>query len=340
MQKQQWNGRRRRRTQFRRFRWDRLAIIVALLAGLVFGVVKLVSYGIDLVSARNASQRLQAVYHADSTEEVSPEVTPAQPAETPPLTDVPAQAVTPVPTVTAVPAVTAEPAVTMAPTISPIPRLSDVPYPNNASLKIASRFQGLRKQNKDIVGWLTIDNLLDEPVVRRNNIFYLNHDVDGRENVNGALFLDSAVTLKTRPYALIIYGHNMKSGAMFGCLRNFANISFYHRSPFITFDSMYENGRYVVFAESTISMVEESRNYLDFFSLLSSDLRERQNAIDTLAGTSSFTCKVDVKPDDQLLLLVTCVGNDDERRIVAARRIRDGESEKDLKKQVARSVSR
>ena len=39
---------------------------------------------------------------------------------------------------------------------------------------------------------------------------------------------------------------------------------------------------------------------------------------------------VDVNTDDQLLLLVTCNGDDTERRIVAARRVRDGESEDGL----------
>ncbi|MCR5565615.1 MAG: hypothetical protein K6F61_02090 [Clostridiales bacterium] len=36
---------------------------------------------------------------------------------------------------------------------------------------------------------------------------------------------------------------------------------------------------------------------------------------------------VDVRIDDQILLLVTCVDKDTDRRIVAARRIRDGEEE-------------
>ena len=328
MQHQRWNGRRRRRIRYRRFRWDRLALCAALLAVLVFSVVKLVGYGIDLLTARSASQKLRAVYYADPTQEITAEATMPPTEELPQTTAVLAEAVT------------AVPAVTPVPSVSPVPRLEAVAYPANTDLKINGRFQELRQKNKDIVGWLTIESLLDEPVVQRNNVFYLNHDVEGRENVNGALFLDSAVSLKTRPYALIVYGHNMKSGAMFGSLRNFANTSFYHRSPFITFDSMYESGRYVVFAEGSVNVEVEGRNYLDFFSLTSSDPRERQAAIDTLVGVSTYTCMVDVKPDDQLLVLVTCVDSDAERRVVAARRLRDGESESELKTQVARSARR
>ena len=52
---------------------------------------------------------------------------------------------------------------------------------------------------------------------------------------------------------------------------------------------------------------------------------------------SVFSNTVDVRPEDQLLLLVTCVDADEERRVVAARRVRDGETEAELKKLVERS---
>ena len=82
----------------------------------------------------------------------------------------------------------------------------------------------------------------------------MDHDALGEKNVNGAIFLDAAVTLKSRPYSLVLYGHNMKTGAMFGNLRNYENASFYHKNPFISFDSMYEKGRYVIFAVTNISI--------------------------------------------------------------------------------------
>ena len=41
-----------------------------------------------------------------------------------------------------------------------------------------------------------------------------------------------------------------------------------------------------------------------------------------------------------MLILVTCVDKDEERRIVAARRVRDGEDEIELKKLVEKSRKR
>lgn len=313
----QYRPRNRRRSRHR-VRWGRLIAVLAGLAVAGFGLVKLIGYGVDWMASRQTVQELRAVYYAEPT--------PASIA----ATDAP----------TAAPAPSAAPTSAPVPTQSAIPRLPAAAYPDNPKAEISSRFRKLRKESKYIVGWLKMDTLMDEPVVQRDNVYYLNHDAKGRENVNGALFLDSGIPLKSRPYTCIIYGHNMKSGAMFGSLRNYENRAYYHNAPFITFDTMYEEGRYVIFAVGSVSTEEWSRHYVDFYALKSADIAGRQKAIDALISASVHTCTIDVQPEDQLLVLVTCVDKDEERRVVAARRIRDGEDEKELKKQVEKSRKR
>ena len=314
MQGWQWNGR-RRHARFRRFRWDRLALVILSAALIVFGIVKLAGYGADYAASRQTADELKQAY-----QETTPE-----PMETP------APTASPVPPMPSPTVSQAAPASTPAPE----PMLGAVSYPNNPSLKINNRFKALRKENKDIVGWLNLGTLLDEAVVQRDEEYYMTHDALGKKNVNGAIFLDSGISLKTRPYCYILYGHNMKTGAMFGNLRNYENLQFYHANPFISFDSMYEEGRYVIFAVGTINIAERVRNYVDLYLLLSSNIRDRQTAIDTLIKASVHSCTIDVQPDDQLLILVTCVDNVNERRVVAARRVREDETE--LKKIVERS---
>ncbi|MBR5110597.1 MAG: class B sortase [Clostridia bacterium] len=312
MQGSQWNGRKRRKTRYRRFRWKGALLIVVSAAVVVFALVKLIEYGADYASSRRTTDELRKAYQAETP---APEIT-AAPTQQP----------------------SAAPQATPAPTAAPAAvTLSEITYPNNPRLEISSKFKALRKQNKDIVGWLTIETLLDEAVTQRDEDYYMNHDALGKKNVNGAIFLDSGISLKIRPYTYILYGHNMKTGAMFGCLRNFENIAYYHSNPFITFDTMYESGRYVIFAVGTINTVEKVRNYVDLFSLRFNYIQERESAIRTLINSSVFSNTVDVQPDDQLLLLVTCVEHDNERRVVAARRVREGENEDDLKNTVARS---
>ena len=309
---QQWNGRRkharfRHFPRFPRLRW--IALIAAFAILTVYGLVKLIGYSKDYTASRQTSEALRQVAEASPT---------SQPSAAP------------------TPELSTAPQATSAPTATPAAAvtLAEMQYPR---LEISGKFKSLRKQNRDIVGWLTLSDLLDEAVVQRDEDYYMNHDALGKKNVNGAIFLDSAIDLKCRPYTLLLYGHNMKTGAMFGNLRNYENINLYHREPFITFDTLYEDGRYVIFAVGTISTEPRLRNYVDFFGLQSMSIQERQATINSLLKASVFSGGVDVLPDDQLLLLVTCVDADEERRVVAARRVRDGETEAELKKLVERS---
>ena len=323
---QQWQPRQYRPRRFRHgrrlqhFRWGRLLTVLLGAALLLFGLIKLIGYGMDWIGARNTSKELQTVYYDTPTDE------PALTTETP--------SPTPAPKETAVP--TASP----VPTPSPAPRLEAMTYTRNPKLTISSRFKSLRRESKYIMGWLNMGKLVDEPVMQQDDTFYLTHDAKGKENVNGAVFLDASIGIKTRPYTYILYGHNMKTGAMFGSLRNYENRNFYHTDPFITFDTMYEDGRYVIFAVGSISTEEYGRHYVDFHDLKSADREKRQSAIDALISASVFTCPIDVQVDDQILLLVTCTEKDQDRRVVAARRVRDGEDEATLKKTVERSRKR
>lgn len=195
----------------------------------------------------------------------------------------------------------------------------------------------IRRQNDDIIGWLTIKDLLDEAVVQRDNQYYLDRDYRGYHNKNGAIFLEESTTLRTRPYTLMLYGHNMKTGATFGGLRNYENLTYYRNNPFVTFDTLYEDGRYVIFAVCTISTNPRNWRYVNFAHLNSSYVELRQQAIDSLFRFSDYSRQIDVQPDDQILLLITCVGEETDRRIIAARRLRDDETEEGLLRIVQRT---
>ena len=296
-----------------------LAALLGAILGVVFLVsaVNLISYGFEYVQHRIAAEELRQVCYAEE-EEPSASVPAAVP------TEVPTEAPTAVPT--ALPESTPSP----LPTSTPQARLPKVRYPNNNYAIASSRFQKLKRQNEDIIGWLTITDMVDEAVVQRNNTYYLDRDYKGYHNKNGAIFLDEVIDLRTRPYTLLLYGHNMKSGLMFGGLRNFENPTYYRRSPFITFDTAYEDGKYVIFAVGTISTDAKNWRYVNFAHLLSSSIPLRTQAIASVNRFSVYNGLIDVQPEDQLLILVTCVDAVEDRRIVAARRIREGESEDEL----------
>lgn len=301
-------------------------LTVALLCVAVFSASQIIGYLVQLHNSRQTSAALRELYYAESDAD-SAEQTAAISAATAP-TDTPAPTATPSPTLKAALDTGALPDAT------PRTRLEAVPYPGNPYRITQSRFIKLQRQNSDIIGWLTIDGLLDEAVVHRDNEYYLRRDYRGYHNDNGAVFLEETCDLKTRPYTYMLYAHNMKSGAMFGCLRNYENKTFYESNPFITFDTAYEDGRYVIFAISTIKTDTTRWGFVDFSRLCSPRIEWREAEIASLRTQSMYANGIDVTADDQLLLLITCTGESIERRVVAARRIRPDETEEQLLKLV------
>ena len=77
----------------------------------------------------------------------------------------------------------------------------------------------LREQYPDVQGWLTIpDTGIDYPVLQseqENGEFYLKRNYKKEYDINGSLFLQADCKV-SESRNLIIYGHNMNSGAMFG----------------------------------------------------------------------------------------------------------------------------
>lgn len=279
----------------------RLFIVVPAFVLLAWGVTGLVRYVSDLSASRQTSAELREIY-----EQPSPEPTAI-----------------PAPTATAEP-VTAVPAAAETPALSGSAFLPDIPYPGNPGAVISDRFRSLQKKGKYIVGWLRMADV-DEPVVLKDNSYFLDHDAEGNKNVNGAIFMDSGTRLETRPYTIILYGHNMKSGNMFGRLHKYRDIAWLQKNRSVTLDTMYEDGRYVVFAAAEVNTVPGTSAYFDLWSLNDLSYESRSEALRNLKIRSLHGFTADVQPDDQVLLLVTCVEDDDYRFIVAARRLREDE---------------
>lgn len=309
---------------------SQLILLAVCVAVAIFSGVKLITYFGDLAKERVAAEQLKTLYYADVSP--TPEIT-QDAAVTPAVTELPVATDTPEPV-----RITQTPAQYELPT--PNNRLKAVPYPGQGSNPVVlDSFRRLKEMNQDIMGWVKIEDVCDDAVVQRDNSTYLNHDYTGNENVNGALFLDMAVELKNRPYTYLVYGHNMKTGAMFGRLLKYRDASWYRNHAFVTFNTQYEDGEYVIFSAAKIQVIGGA-GFVDLYGFLTDDAQERTEQIKRLKNLSFFSTGVDVQPEDQLLMLVTCDGEDDERFVVTARRLRDGETRENMASQVLVSEQR
>ena len=98
----------------------------------------------------------------------------------------------------------------------------------------------LKELSPDCVGWLTIDGTdIDYPVMQgRDNSEYLNKDPYGEYSLAGSIFLDARNKADLSDGYLLIYGHHMEAGAMFGALDAFADPQYFaaHRNGRLTTD--------------------------------------------------------------------------------------------------------
>lgn len=86
----------------------------------------------------------------------------------------------------------------------------------------------LHATNKQIVAWLYCEGTnLNYPILQgENNTYYLTHNVMTKADQAGALFLDFRNVMGDALQNLIVYGHRMKDGSMFGELAKFSDKSY------------------------------------------------------------------------------------------------------------------
>lgn len=231
----------------------------------------------------------------------------------------------------------------------PLPAVADepLPTPDADTLVIAlptapptqESFADLLSLNPETVGFMRIDDLISLPVVQRenDNDFYLNHSFERTEAAEGTLFLDGMNRLVPEDDCLIVYGHNMHNGTMFGELDHYASAAFLRAHPLVQFDTIYENRTYVPFAAFPASMNPDSGSYFDLRQIAFTS-----ETFDLFVSRLKMRSQVDIPVDayygDRLLLLVTCdYTKDDGRFILALRQLRADETAEEAAAAVAMS---
>lgn len=224
------------------------------------------------------------------------------------------------------------------PTDAPLPSIVDQPIttPDSDTLVISlptpppvqSSFSDLLKLNPETVGFLRIDDVVSLPVVQKenDNSFYLTHNFEQAEASEGALFLDGMNRLSPEDDCLIIYGHNMHNGTMFGEIEHYSEVDFLKSHPLVYFDTLYENRVYVPIAAFPASMNPDSGNYFDVRQI-AFDKNSFDLFLMRLKSRSVLDIPADAYYGDRLLLLVTCdYTKDDGRFILALRQLRANET--------------
>ena len=192
---------------------------------------------------------------------------------------------------------------------------------------------------EDCVAILNVGGEIQEYVTQTtDNDFYLHHNAYGGEDVNGSAFFDSRCTFFPQDDQVIIHGHNMKGGAVFGRLNNYRDVAYLQNHPLITLETLGGVEYYVPYAITDVNVDMGADKYFleivwDFepesFDHYTGYLKEK----------SYYTIPVDVKYGDKLLTLSTCsYVYSDSRLVICARKLRPGETPEQMSSLVAQSV--
>lgn len=218
----------------------------------------------------------------------------------------------------------------------------DIAYDNDKTSKPdpdapAQNWKALKKINKEIVGWITIDDTkIDYPVLEHKgdnaySQYYLYRTYKKGSSQHGSVFVDYRCKDSVKSKNVILHGHNMKfDGTMFSALMGYGdltgNLKFYKKHPVIDFNTPEADSKYKI-----ISVFKTSTYYAhgEFFNYMQADFlsdAEFMNFVYNVRERSLIDCPVMVNEDDTLLTLSTCSYEfSGFRTVVVARKVREGE---------------
>ena len=193
-------------------------------------------------------------------------------------------------------------------------------------LEVLAEYQTLYTKNKSLIGWLKIDDTnIDYPVMQTvNNEYYLDHNYSQEYDKNGSLFLDKDCDVVHRNTNLIIYGHHMKSGKMFGNLNKYSSEDYCKEHSTIQFDTIYEKGTYEVMYVFRSRIFNEDEIVFKYYQFLdAASEKEFTSNMQEMAALSLYDTGVTASYGDELLTLSTCDNSEtDGRFVVVAKRIK------------------
>ena len=175
----------------------------------------------------------------------------------------------------------------------------------------------LRKRNQDVIGYLAIpDTTISYPVMQSkdNPDFYLNHDIDKNYSFYGTPYLSAYCDLE-KSDNLIIYGHNINGGKMFGALTQYRDETFYKKHKDILFTTK-DKKKYKIF--SVISVNKNDFPYWKF--VMAQDEPDYDKFINKAKKYSIYNIDIMPKYGEKILTLSTCDNSrgDDYRFVVFA----------------------
>ncbi len=177
--------------------------------------------------------------------------------------------------------------------------------------KILPEYQKLHSENSDFAGWISIAGTeIDYPVMQpvpESSDFYLNHNYEGKKDINGSIFLDSRNDYEKQDDNLIVYGHNMKSGMMFGGLEKYLEKEYWEEHKKISFNTIYEKAEYEIIAVCLSKVADGEKAKFHYYDFINAGSEEAFGLyLENIQKLNVLDEDLGVSYGDKLLTLSTC----------------------------------
>lgn len=186
------------------------------------------------------------------------------------------------------------------------------------------RYVELYAENNDLAGWLSIAGMkIDYPVMQNeDDEYYLHRDFYGNDSKYGCLYVRARADLDTGTN-FIVYGHNMKDGAMFGDLDSYLEKSFYEKHSLISFHTLYEERVYEIIAVFRSQVYNTDDDVFKYYQFYEADTQEEFDSFyNNIKELSLYDTGVEARFGDTFLTLSTCAYHvKDGRLVVVAKRV-------------------
>lgn len=189
------------------------------------------------------------------------------------------------------------------------PETEDVPEdaPVSEGEDVLAKYKELYLQNEDMVGWISIDDTtVNYPVMQTPNDpnFYLKHNFEKAYSDLGTPYIQENCNLADSDN-LVIYGHHIKSGKMFGALESYKDKDFYEKHKNIHFDTLTEQAEYEIVAVfKTVAYSSEGFRYYDFVD--AQDEKAFDEYVSKCKELALYDTGVTAEYGDRLITLSTC----------------------------------
>lgn len=185
-----------------------------------------------------------------------------------------------------------------------------------------SKYASLYEENNDLIGWIKIDDTeINYPVMYTPNDknFYLYKNWNKEDSKVGLPYIDERCNIENSEN-LIIYGHCMKNGQMFGGLKKYKNKEYYEQHKTIKFDTLYEEHEYEIVSVFVTKVfysdenIDEDFLYYDYLEL--EDEGRYQNFIENIQEKSIYKINRELHNGDKFITLSTCDYSFENARLV------------------------